>query len=183
MKMKRMKFLPGISLILMVLAFAACDNEPVDPVIKPEDFLIELDVVGTYKMTAYNTSIPTDLDKDGTTSINQMDETTCFSESYIIVNEDNTFSGTIKGIRIVSDGTTKTLDCIYGSDIIGTWEINDSTLILNYTVNNTPVALQCNVSGNKLIRKINNGEIVAMTSSQQPVYLSADIEIVYTKQD
>ena len=49
-------------------------------------------VVGTYRLTAFNTTPPTDLNGDGTSSTNQMNEVTCFNNSLIILNSNGTYT-------------------------------------------------------------------------------------------
>ena len=51
-------------------------------------------------MTAFNSSIPTDLNGDGSASTNQMNETNCFNGSFITLNSNNTFVADSKGIDI-----------------------------------------------------------------------------------
>ena len=93
-------------LIVSVLIFSSCSDEPVDSVLAAQ--LAEYNssnqvstgggstssVVGTYLLTAFNTSIPTDLNGDGTASTNQMSETSCFNNSLFVLNSNNTFTAT-----------------------------------------------------------------------------------------
>ena len=56
-----------LTLLVLTLAFTttSCDNEPVDPVLSDGGSGGGSSVVGTYYMTAFNSSVPTDLNGDG----------------------------------------------------------------------------------------------------------------------
>ncbi len=179
--MKHIKYITSFSLLIGCFLFLSCEYEPVDFEEKPVEE-VKPNVVGTYKLTAYNT-IATDLDSDGESSANQMDETTCFSETYLILNSDNTFTATQKGIWIVFDGSVYSLDCFYKPDIDGTWQLNGKTVKLAYSENGSSGSMELNLSGNKLVRKINGGQVVTQTGSGEPKYVSANIEMVYSKQN
>lgn len=148
-------------------------------------------VAGTYKLTAFNTSVPTDLNNDGTASTNQLTETNCFNDMFLVLNANNTFVSDSKGteIAIEVDGATgevvETIGCFTDPDVTGTWSLNGNVLSLTYTDSDTgeQITDNFNVVGNTLVATINDGEVVGTeTTTGAPVYLTSDITIIYTKQ-
>ena len=139
-------------------------------------------ISGTYLLTAFNTSIPTDLNSDGTPSTNQLSETNCYNNMLLTLNSDNTFVANSKGIDIESNGTTETMTCFTDPDDTGTWSLVGNTLTL--TISGTPQTIETyTVSGNTISATATNGQVVGYdTTTNAPAYLTCDITIVYTKQ-
>jgi hypothetical protein len=181
--MKNIKFLKGIVLIFTAFTFTSCDVEPLDSAINIDDFITnESAFYGTYLLTAFNTSIPTDLNNDGVASANQMTETTCFTGSKIILNSDNTFTFTFNEIDIAFNGTNDVLNCAINPEITGTWTLNDNALALTALFEGVNQTLNATIGDNKIVWSENNVEIVATTTSNMPIHLFANVEKVYTKQ-
>jgi hypothetical protein len=134
---------------------------------------------GSYLLTAFNTSVPTDLNGDGTNSTNQLSETSCLNGSFLTINANNTFTADSKGIEININGTQ--IDCFEDPDITGTWTLNGSQLSLSYVDLGTPYTDVFTVSGNTLTYTVQDGEVVG-SANGNPVYLTSDITFIYTKQ-
>lgn len=139
-------------------------------------------IAGTYLMTAFNSSVPVDIDFNGSSSANLMSETDCLDNNFLVLNLNNTFSATSNGIDIIFDGVNDTIECFNDPNITGTWSLNGSALTLTYTFDNDVYSDVYNVSGNSLTHTISNGEVVGTTSTGEPVYITANISIIYTKQ-
>ena len=180
--MKNIKLVASIFLILTAFTFTSCETEPIDSAIDLDDFNPVTSVSGSYLMTAFNTSIPTDLNNDGIASTNQMNETTCFNNSILVLNQDSTFVISSKGLDIVTDGVNQSLSCFMDPNIVGTWTLSGNTLTIQYTEGGSQYSEQFIVAGNTLVYTLNNTEIVGTTSTNVPVYLTADISIIYTKE-
>ena len=142
---------------------------------------VNTSVVGTYKLTAFNTSVPTDLSGDGTASTNQMAETTCFNNSLFILNANGTFTANSKGIDIDLTSTPNTLTCSVDPDVTGTWVLNGNILKTTYVDSGVTIIDEFTVIGNTLVITANDGEVVG-TANGNPVFLTADITVIYTKQ-
>ncbi len=137
-------------------------------------------IVGTYKLTAFNTSIPTDLNGDGTATTNQLSETTCLDNSFVVLNANNTFTSDAKGIDI---DINNDITCFTDPDFTGTWVLNGNILSLTYTDGPDTITDNYVVSGNTFSATINDGEVVGVEQiSGEPVYLTCDITIIFTKQ-
>lgn len=145
-------------------------NPPVNPTI-----------AGTYLLTAFNTSVPTDLNGDGTSSINQMTETTCFNNSLFTLNANGTFTANAKGIDIDLTVTPNVITCSTDTDISGTWILTGNILKTTYIESGITNVDEFTVIGNTLSITANNGEVVG-TANGNPVFLTADITVIFTKQ-
>lgn len=134
-------------------------------------------VVGTYKLTAFNTNPATDLNGDGTSSINQMSEVTCLNNSLLVINANNTYLANSKGVDIdLSGGYT----CFTDPDDLGTWALSGNQLTFtssDITIDPTTFV----VSGNTLTYSIPAGTVLTEEGGVV-VEVTADITLIYTKQ-
>ncbi|WP_395066728.1 hypothetical protein [Flavobacterium sp.] len=178
---------------LSSLLFVSCDNEPLDPTLKSQLASGVLNpstggstpttsaITGTYLLTAFNSSVPTDLNGDGTSSTNQMSETTCFNNSNFILNANNTFISNSKGIDIDATVTPNVLTCFTDPDVTGTWVLNGTTLTTTYVDAGITYNDVFSVIGNTLVLTAANGSVVGMVGGN-PVTLTADLTLIYSKQ-
>ena len=169
--MKTIKFSAAVLSVITLFSISSCNIEPVD-----SDLLGNLinpaSVAGTYRMTAFNTGIPTDLNNDGSSSTNQMLETTCFN------NPDGTFIATSKGVDI---SASSSITCFSDPDITGTWTLNATVLKLTFVDAGVVVDELFSVSGNTLLYSVPQGQIVGTSSTNVPIFLTTSYNIVYTK--
>lgn len=166
-----MKFLNLLAIFTLVITGCSKnDDEDVAPapVATP---------VGTYKLTAFNVSTAQDLNGDGTSSVNQMNESICLNNSFLVLNADNTFAYNDKGIEITSDGVTDEITCYNDGNITGTWSINGSVL----TLNSNGTMETYTYTGNTISITVPDSDVVGM-SGGNPVYVTADLSVIYTKQ-
>jgi len=149
------------------------------------------DVTGTYKLTAFNTSVPTDLNNDGTASTNQLTETACSNNMFLTLSANHTFVSDSKGteiamdIDVVTGEVVQTIECFTDPDITGTWVLTGNILSLTSTDPDTGGLVTDNftVVGNTLVYTLNDGEVVGTElTTGAPVYLTCDITLIYTKQ-
>lgn len=182
--MKSFKILSIIALFSIAFTSCTSSDEPVEAAALNQintGGTTTVSVVGTYKMTAFNTSVPTDLNNDGTSSINQMNETTCFNNSLLVLNANNTFIANSKGVDINTLATPNTITCLSDPDTVGTYTVTGNVLTTTYIENGVTYHDTVTISGNTIVSTTNNGSIVGL-SGGNPVYLTATITIIYTKQ-
>ncbi len=134
-------------------------------------------ITGNYKLTAYNTSIPTNLDGNNTTSTNQLNETNCYNNTFLTLSANNTFVLNDKGVTIINSAIT----CFTGTNFTGTWLLDGDTLTLTYDDNGTTVYEFFIVAGTTLSQTDTNIDVIT-TDSGNPLYISCDVTEVYTKQ-
>ncbi|ESU21178.1 hypothetical protein FEDK69T_25450 [Flavobacterium enshiense DK69] len=174
--MKRITILATLTLFSAVLFTACGDTEPVDPAVLTG--VTNDDVVGRYQLTAFNTDVQTDLNRDGSPSSNQMSETTCYNNMFLTLNEDKTFTADSKGVDISS---INSLQCFTDPLITGTWAYNGNTIVLTYTENNIEHNESFSVSGIKLVAREDQGTIVGIPIDT-PEFISSGVTMIYTKQ-
>lgn len=179
--MKKIKIITAVIVFFTAFNFLSCSNEPIDPEINLGNWGGVQDISGSYKMTGFYTSIPTDLNNDKKASVNQMDETNCFNDNFLTLNADKTFIKTSKLVDISSTANVATLNCIVNSELTGTWVLSANTVTLSYALAGTQTTEVFTFSGNKLVKSIKQGKIVGTSSSNVPVFLTSDIEIFYSK--
>ncbi|MSP84612.1 MAG: hypothetical protein EXR18_02125 [Flavobacteriaceae bacterium] len=160
-----------------LMIFTSCNVEPLDTdllgnIINPSS------LAGTYRMTSFNTGIPTDLNNDGTASTNQMLETSCFNNNVLIINPNATFTLTSKGVGISS---AITLECYTDPDISGTWVLDGTVLTLLFVESSVQNSKVFSVSGRSLTNSVPLGEIVGTTSTNAAVFLNSSYNIIYTR--
>ena len=183
----------AFSTVALLFVFNSCNVEPIDPVLAEQLSNNNNNnggggsnggnsgIAGTYLLTAFNTSVPTDLNGDGTASINQMSETTCFNNSTFILNSNNTFTATGGGIDIDLSVTPNVLTCFTDPSTNGTWTLNGNQLTTSYMEGGVSYTDIFTVVGNTLIITEQNGEVVGMANGN-PVFLTSDITAIYSKQ-
>ena len=113
----------------------------------------EVQIEGTYNLTAVSTAEPTDFDQDGTSHEDQMQETDCYDGSKLILNADNTLTYHKNSVVVdVTEGNSACTEATYA----GNWEILSGTgsnviLRLNYVDNNdTTVTMNVVKTGNEI---------------------------------
>lgn len=176
--MKLLKPIAFLFLIAITVLLNSCSNEPIDPAI---DISSSSSVAGTYYMTAFNSSIPTDLNGDGSASTNQMNETNCFNGSFITLNSNNTFIANSKGLDINNNGATSIIECFDEGNFTGTWALSGNQLSITYIEGGLEYTDVATLSGNTIVSTVQNGEVVGTTSGGQPIYLTSNLQIVFTK--
>ncbi|TBX68803.1 hypothetical protein EZL74_08405 [Flavobacterium silvisoli] len=134
-------------------------------------------VVGTYMMTAFNTVPSTDLNGDGTSSVNQMNEITCFNNMLLTLNANGTYVANEKGVDLNLSGG---YECFTDPDDVGTWVLVGNLLTLNSS-DSTIDPYTFTVSGNTLSSTVPNGTVLT-NQSGIVVETAADITVIYTKQ-
>lgn len=175
--MKPIKFSALVVTLMILFSISSCNIESVDSdllgnIINPTS------VAGTYRMTAFNTGIPTDLNNDRVASTNQMLETTCFNGSQIVINPDGTFTATSKGVDI---SASSAITCFSDPDYSGTWTLNATVLKLTYVDAGVIVDELFSVSATSLLYSVPQGQVVGTTAMNVPVFINTSYNIVYTK--
>lgn len=182
--MKISKILFTLLAISFSLGSCTTSDEPIDSalngLVNTNTNNTTTSVVGTYLLTAFNTSVPTDLNNDQNASTNQMSETTCFNASLLVLNTNRTFTSNNKGIDIDLTVTPNTITCFTDPNTTGTYTVNNNVLTTTYTENGVVYNDVFTISGNTLTSFLNNGTIVGLTAGN-PVYLTSNITIIYTK--
>lgn len=162
--------------------FAACnDDDDTPPVVTPSV------TSSTFKLTSLNSSVQTDLNQDGTPSISQLSETTCFDNMVITLRSDHTFSASSKGVYLNEEVSPATVDCYNDADYTGTWSQTNDEVTLHYvdtsvTPNETYDDVYNISSDGRTLSVIATGVDYLNYSGGAYVPLTTDLEFIYTKQ-
>lgn len=138
---------------------------------------------GTYTLTAYNVTPEADANGDGNATTNQINEIDCFNSNRLSLSEgiNATLIDGTAGIDI--SGSSPTIVCNAVTTTEGAYTVEGTNLefaffgpdgftdYINYTI-----------SGNTLIRVINNGSILTYDASGDAVSVTGTIELIYTRQ-
>tara|TARA_R110000787_G_scaffold27449_1_gene75988 strand:+ start:36 stop:443 length:408 start_codon:yes stop_codon:yes gene_type:complete len=88
-------------------------------------------VIGTYNLTEVNVSVAQDLNEDGVSSINMLDELSCLTGSFT-VNADGTWNMDLIELNITSiTGNLYDIRCGRSINYAGKWTILNNVLNLN----------------------------------------------------
>jgi len=193
--MNTKKYILTSLLAVLFLGFTSCsgDEEPVDPLLLNNGGNNggggsgTSTIFGVYVLTAFNSSVAIDLNGDGVASINQLNETTCLNNSFLTLNQNNTFEATSKGVDInfeINNGVeTTTIECYTDAPSIGTWATQGNNVSFTYTDEDGETYTDTFTrQGNNLIYTLEDGSVVGTANDGTPVYLTADITLIYTKQ-
>ncbi|ESU25338.1 hypothetical protein FLJC2902T_31460 [Flavobacterium limnosediminis JC2902] len=174
--MKRINILATLALMSAFLLASCGDTEPVDPAVVTGNTNDE--IIGRYRLTAFNTDVQTDLNNDGNKSTNQMSETACYNNMFLTLNEDNTFTADSKGVGI---SATDALQCSTAPIKSGTWVYTGGQLLLTYAEGAGSITDSYTVSGDQISLRDDQAIIVGVPIDT-PEFLSSGITKIYTKQ-
>lgn len=82
------------------LSLASCSNDDDN-----NNINTNADLVGTYKMTSWNSPESLDFNGDGTANTNMMNESMCYNDSEMVVENDGTYTMTYNYVNVANDGT------------------------------------------------------------------------------
>lgn len=178
--MKKIKILVSALIIAgFGFTFTSCSDDD------DEDNNNNSGIAGTYKLSEFNTEDPTDFDMDGTSNIDQTEESNCYDDSKIVLSSDNTF--TYDRNYILVDEGAGTSACA-DADYTGTWEIfasSGSTVVITATYqneNDEEVTMTLTKQGNTLTETQIFSEYPDRNDADGAILTNGDVELVYTKQ-
>ncbi len=136
---------PTLVLIVLTLFLASCSSDD-----GPSQIDESAKVIGTYTLSAVNVSPAQDINDDGTTSTNLLDETTCITGT-LTINADTSWNLNVIRINVTSiTGGLFFIDCGDADTSKGTWTFSNNQLNLNGSFEPTIYSL----SGDTLTRQI-----------------------------
>jgi Lipocalin-like domain len=190
--MNKLKCISALTFLFTVI-FISCTTEPYGgtelvttaptstttppPVVTPVPVT---SVVGNYRLTAHNTSTPTDLNGNGTASVNQMLETACFNNSSLTINANGTFSVLDNYADINNIGGVDTVICATNTDT-GTWTFAGNVLTLTTTVGSITQVQTGVFANNVLTVNVQDTEFINIVNGL-PDFVDGNVQLVFTKQ-
>lgn len=169
-----------INLVLCSIAFAglgltSCSND--------DDSSNDVGIAGTYELKEFNTQNATDFNQDGTSNINQMEETNCYNNSKIVFNSDNTFTYSIKSILV---NTTNGTSACAEEQVSGTWSATGTgtNAVITATYENSnanDVQLTLTKEGNELTNSVVLGQYPNRNEAGGAILSVGSVEMVFRK--
>jgi hypothetical protein len=159
-----------LKFIFVLASLFACSKDKDDAPAPPA-------YIGNYVLTAFNTATKTDLNGDGTSSTNQLDEISCLKSDILNINADNTFKISGKDVNI--DSTTDKIVCNSTPDVNGKWSFKDNTLILSATIDGETESNTFSIGQNTLSYKTDLPIVSLVNGIPQNVF--SNVELIYTK--
>ena len=182
--MNKLKLASKLFFALTFITLSSCNVEPVDSVLNGNgNTYLESRILGTYILTEYNTSDPTNLNGDLIISSNQMHEASCFNNNILKLNATHTFSFTTKGINVSQSVTMQSVDCVDRLSVTGTWVLTGDFLTLSYKFEGVDVVKEFmfdfTTSERTLISEITNENILSVDANGIFQSTPSSVELVY----
>ena len=163
-------------LLVPALLLISCNND---------DDSSSASVEGTWKLTTFTTSQPSDVNNDGVETTNFIAETNCYNNSFLILSSNSVANARIEELDLTLDlvaGTTDqyeyTVDCLSAEDAFGVWAQNNNTVTV--TIDGEPLDLS--LSGNTLSVTIPDFAAIEVEQNGTIVTEFVGATLVFTKQ-
>lgn len=173
-----------------VVLFTACETEGIE--INAEDLQVtnltitKSELEGVWDLTGMISQEPVDLNNDGVSSKNLLDEASCFDSMNAVFNADGSFS-TINGRLDFNAGPNEdSFTCGNDRQDFGTWDLkDDNILMLTMTINGQDYTHEkiLEVEGNTFafdITKIESNEYVDDPGDSQASHVTI-LSLEYTR--
>lgn len=176
--MKRLNLLL-CTIAIAGLSFTSCSSDDNNDGINND-----VQIAGTYNLVEVRTAQATDFNEDGTSHVNQMEETDCYDGSKMVFNADNTFSFVKRYVLVdTQQGTSACTE----TQVAGTWSLyagTGTTAILRATyqnANGNDVTIQVNKEGNKITHYEMFGQYPDRNSEGGAIYRNGEVTWIFQK--
>lgn len=132
---------------------------------------------GTYNLTAVIAPLAVDYNQDGTSSENLMQESPCYLDSHIKLEQDMTYTSTYSYVLPELESTC------YSEESFGTWEQEGNTIIITDASmgNNELTTIYTLNEDDTLVILLQNSTYPDRDESGHAIYSTGDVQLVYTK--
>ncbi|WP_034888420.1 lipocalin family protein [Gillisia sp. Hel_I_29] len=135
------KFFTRSLLLVVIVSLFSCAAEDRDDVQSAafngtdlSTTLAPSDLVGTWNLSVMQADTPVDLNSDGTSNNNILNETNCFDQMGVVFREDMTFTATNAKLGFSGGIDNDEITCESGRADSGTWDVDGDVLILDINV-------------------------------------------------
>lgn len=139
------------------------------------------DLVGTYKMTAWNAPMSLDFNGDGTSNTNMMNESTCYNNSEMIIENDGSYTMTYNYVNIDGSGN---VSC-QTETTFGTWTRNGNSFTTTHLSGGQNMDVNYNfAAGNSttLTRNMTNWNYPMLDIDGNAAWGNGNVNLVMTRQ-
>ncbi len=134
-KMKKELLFMTAAFLLLVSCSKESLTENVEPLkVSNLTTVTTNDLLGSWTLSKMTADTFVDLNDDGTSSTNLLNETTCFNNMDITFHSDGTFISHNATMTFEAGTDSNEFSCLGDREDSGTWEISDNNLILNLVV-------------------------------------------------
>lgn len=158
------------------LSMASCSNDDDNNSVNTNP---NSDLVGTYRMTAWNSPMSVDFDNDGTSNTNMMNESPCYDDSMMTINANGTYTMTYNYVNI-NGGT---VSC-QAETTNGTWTRNGNSFSTSHLLGGQNMNTSYNFasgSSTTLTRNMSNWNYPTMNNGTAE-YAQGNVSMVMTRQ-
>lgn len=133
----------SILLSFTALLFPACSGEDVNDSDaealnqKMLTYIETADLVGHWDLSVLRADIAVDLNADGASNTNLLEETSCFDVMNIDFRDDMTFTSVNSRMDFAAGETNDAFECMAPRTDVGTWDVQGDTLTLNVNISGT----------------------------------------------
>lgn len=133
----------SILLSFTALLFLACSGEDVNDSDaealnqKMLTYIETADLVGHWDLSVLRADIAVDLNADGASNTNLLEETSCFDVMNIDFRDDMTFTSVNSRMDFAAGETNDAFECMAPRTDVGTWDVQGDTLTLNVNISGT----------------------------------------------
>jgi hypothetical protein len=166
-----MKTINTLILIATGLLFINCSSDDDDNNVNNP----HAEFVGEYNLTYLGAPQAVDYNQDGTPSENLMEETVCYNDSEIILNEDMTYTMNKSYVFFISETGCN------NEETFGTWDVNGNILTLTDLTMELPAHRDYSIVDNTLLRTDEGAQYPSRDESGNPIYAEGDLQYTFTK--
>ncbi|MEZ4802472.1 MAG: hypothetical protein R2797_06835 [Gelidibacter sp.] len=161
------------------LAFTSCSSD--------DDNNSSVSLVGTWKLTAWNSTTGYDINNDGTANTNLLEEFNCYNNETVVFSSNNTAVANSTSYADITaeitagttDEFTYTVDCIDEIDSVPlTWSLAGNTITFDEGSSDEIVGT---LNGNTFSIVVPEG-LVVYNDDFSEIVVNQDLTFVYTKQ-
>lgn len=140
-------------------------------------------MAGTYRLSSWNMPVAVDFDNNGTSSTNMMNESNCYNNSVMTVNNDGTYTMTYNSVGI--NGNTSSCQ---SQTTTGTWTRNGNTFTTSSgsgsAMTNTDYSFSSAGNNQTITRYMTGAQYPSINSTTgDPMYSTGNVKMVFTRQD
>ena len=164
------------------LSLTSCSNDDDNNQVQlnpPPTQNANADLVGTYRMTSWNSPSSIDFDGDGTSNTNMMNESQCYSNSTMSINNNGTYTMTYNYMDInngtVTCGTESTN---------GTWVRNGNSFTTTHMSGGENMNTNYNFAANNsttLTRNMTNWNYPSMDEDGNAMFSQGNVSMIMTR--
>jgi hypothetical protein len=160
--------------VAVCLTFASCSDDEDNNTVGNSNS----DLVGTYRLTSWNAPMAVDFDGDGVSNTNMMNESSCYNNSVMRVNKDNTYTMTYNYVGIDGEVSCET------ETTNGTWTRSGNSFTTSNMANgqnmNTNYAFG-STNQTTLTRNMSNWNYPSIDTDGNQAYASGNVTSIMTR--